>query len=295
MPISMKKFINYCSTLVLGGLLLASCADEDTQRIPDLLPGANVRVVVNPDRAFLDFTDIDNSGYEFTAYSQNNDIEKAEFFFSYYDISEDSTYEEQVVTVTSFPTTVSFSSAELANLFQLSGPAHFGGADLFNFRTVATMTDGRVFSAANSSPNIVAASGTTSFTALFSTFVGGCQSEIPTTGTWMSQSQQNPFGADEKAGITITPIEGQPNFYQLSDVSTGLYGAFNFNPDQPIQIEDVCNTIFIRSNNGSQFTIVTNTAAGFGPGTYDPATETISLPWYDSGNAFGDVILLTRE
>lgn len=292
----MKNILTYCSMLALGGLLLAGCADEDTQRVPDLLTGANVRVVANPERAFLDFTDINNSVYEFTVYSENTDIDRAEFMFSYFDISEDSTYDEQMVTVSTFPNTVSLSAAELANLFGLSGPEHFGGADQFNFRTIATMTDGRTFSAANSSPNIVAASGTTSFTALFSTFVGGCTSEIPAGGTWLSVSQQTPFGADRKSGITITPIEGQPNFYQVSDVSNSLYAPFpNFNADQPVQIEDVCNTIFIRSSNGAQPAIVTNTAAGFGPGSYDPATQSIQLPWYDATNSFGDIIILTRE
>lgn len=291
----MKRFIHALTVLLAAVFILTACEDEDAQRIPEFGTGANVRVVINPEKSFLDFTDISNAVFEFTVYSENTDIEKAEFFFSYYDISEDSTYTEDVITVTQFPGTVTLTSAQLANMFDLSGVEHFGGADLFNFRTVATMTDGRTFSAANSTPNIIASAASTSFTTFFQTFVGGCASDLPTTGTWRSVSTENPFGASSRSGITLSAIDGQPGFYQLSDVSTGLYGAFGFNLDQPVQIEDVCNTLFIRSANGAQFNIVTSAAAGYGPGTYDPATESITLPWYDAGNGFGDVIILTRE
>lgn len=291
----MKRYLHTLTVVLAAAFLITACADEDAQRFPEFAEGANVRVVINPDKSFLDFTDINNAAFEFTVYSENTDIETAEFFFSYYDISEDSTYEEEVITVTQFPSTISLTSSELASLFGLSGAEHLGGADLFNFRTVATMTDGRTFSAANSTPNIIASAATTSFTAVFQTFVGGCDSNLPTTGTWRSVSTQNPFGASARTGVTLTAIEGQPGFYQLSDVSTSLYAAFGFNADQPVQIEDVCNTLFIRSSNGAQFNIVTSAAAGYGPGTFDPTTETITLPWYDAGNGFGDSIILTRE
>ena len=85
-------------------------------------------------------------------------------------------------------------------------------------------------------------------------------------------------------------------FYSISDITGGLYAALGpFNVNQPGTFNDVCNDITITDASAAQFSIVDGTAGGIGAGTWDPITETLTIAWFDSGNGFGDVTVLTKN
>lgn len=292
--------------LILSLFALIACRDDDEIRFPELQEGANLRVVPDPDNSFIDFTDLENSSYAFDVYSINENLQKVEFFVSYYDISADSNYAEVVaetLTAADFENNtprVTLTAGDLAGLFDLPGGAEdLGGADLFNFRTVVTLTDGRVFEAANSAPSITAGNNP-SFTALFQTFVGGCESNLDFTGTWTGVTPAGPFGPSfSNTNVQITPIEGKPGFYNISDISGGGYfgccASSGFKENQPVQIEDICGTLFIRTSTGSQVSFTTSAANGAGPGTYDGVSDTFTMPWFDATNGFASITTFTRN
>ena len=301
----MKHLYKICLLLLMMSSFIA-CRDEDEVRFPDLMEGVNLRVVPDPNNAFIDFTNLDNSVFAFDIYSVNKNLDKVEFVVSYYDISEDSTYDEVVSATLSqsdFNNTtprIEFTADDLASLFNLPGGAQdLGGADLFNFRTVVTLDDGRVFDASNSAPSITAGAYA-SFTAFFQTFVGGCESNLDFSGTWTGVTDAWPSGPSfSNTNVTIMPIEGRPGFYNISDISgAGYFGccaSVGFNENQPVQIEDICGTLFIRSSNGSQVAITTSAANGAGPGTYDGISDTFTMPWYDTSNGFATSTTFTRN
>lgn len=300
------KNIHIITLLFISTLSFLSCREDEEIRFPDLLEGANLRVVPDPNNSFIDFTDLENSAYAFDVYSINTNLEKVEFLVSYYDISEDSNYTEVVaetLTQADFENAqprVEFSAEDLATMFNLPGGAEdLGGADLFNFRTVVTLTDGRKFEAANSAPSITAGTNA-SFTAIFQTFVGGCESNLDFSGTWTGVTPAGPFGPSfSNPSVEIKPIEGKPGFYSISDISGGGYfgccASSGFNLNQPVQIEDICGTLFIRTSTGSQVAITTSAANGAGPGSFDGVSDSFVMPWYDSSNGFAAITTFTRN
>ena len=179
----MKNTIKYNSLVFILFVLLISCEDPDAIRIPDFKDAVNVRVVIDPDNSFLDFSDLANAKFVFDAYSENTDLRSATFYMSYYDFSADSTYNEVPLEFTEFPTQhYEFTSQELADIFNLPGGIDgLGGGDSFNFITVAVTADGLIYpdtvlqglpqETLNVTPNIINSAATTSFTSSFLVYV----------------------------------------------------------------------------------------------------------------------------
>ncbi len=115
---------------------------------------------------------------------------------------------------------------------------------------------------------------------------------LPTGGTWTGINQLDFFGVGitTNANVTITALGNDE--YELSDVSAAYYAAFGFNADQPVIIRDSCNVItIVNTTAATQFNIVADAV----PGSYDPLTETLVLPWFDQLNSFGDITTFTRN
>jgi hypothetical protein len=176
----MKNLIKY-STLIFI-LLFISCEDPDAIRLPDFQTGVNVRVVIDPDYAFLNFSDLANSKFVFDAYTENTDLTSSIFYMSYYDLSADSTYAEVPIVFDQYPQHYELTTQQLAEIFNLAGGIEdLGGGDSFMFRTEAETTDGRKYpdtvlpglpqESLNVTPNIINSSATTSFTSSFIVYV----------------------------------------------------------------------------------------------------------------------------
>lgn len=117
-------------------------------------------------------------------------------------------------------------------------------------------------------------------------------SAIPTTGTWTGSTQLGAFGIFATNPNVIITALGENN-YSISDVAGGFYEAFHFY--QTVEFNDDLGSLVIYDNSDAQVNLVTDASKGFPAGTYDPVTQTITFPWYDRGNQFGDVTVLTRN
>ena len=179
----MKNILRYSSPIFILLLLFISCEDPDAIRLPDFQTGVNVRVVIDPDYAFLNFADLANSKFVFDAYTENTDLASSTFYMSYYDLSADSTYAEVPIVFDQYPQQhYEFTTQQLAEIYNLPGGIDdMGGGDSFTFRTEAVTADGRKYpdtvlpglpqESLNVTPNIINSSATTSFTSNFIVYV----------------------------------------------------------------------------------------------------------------------------
>ena len=119
-----------------------------------------------------------------------------------------------------------------------------------------------------------------------------CVSEIPTEGTWTGTTTLGAFGIiGTNNTVTITADDDQGN-YSLSDITGGFYGNFGFNVDQPGSINDLCNVITVTGAPNAQFSLVPEPDYD---GSYDPATETLDIAWWDSGNDIHEITTHSRN
>jgi len=295
----MKNTIKYSFLIFILFGLLISCEDPDAIRLPELKDAVNVRVVIDPDYTFLDFSDIENAKFVFDAYTENTDLQSAIFYMSYYDLSADSSSSEIPLEFTEFPKQhYEFTSQELAEIFNLPGGLDYlDGGDLFNFRTEAIAADGLIYpdtvlqglsqETLNVTPNIINAAATTSFTIAFNTFVG-CPSGLDGVYSTVvnGTSTDDCCGANPVVDLesTVTFTRTGPTNYNLTNFAAGAYDywycdAYGLCSDTfdglGAQILDICGNVQL--------------TAGYwgsgGAGTVDPNTGVITVDWQ---NAFGD-------
>ena len=295
----MKNTIKYSLQLIVLLGILISCEDPDAIRMPELKDAVNVRVVIDPDFTFLDFSDIENAKFVFDAYTENTDLRSVIFYMSYYDLSADSSSTEIPIEFTEFPKQhYEFTPQELADIFNLPGGIDYlDGGDLFNFRTEAIAADGLIYpdtvlqglsqETLNVTPNIINAAATTSFTIAFNTFVGcpsaleGVYSTVVNGTSTDDCCGSNPV---EDLESTVTFTRTGPTNYGLTNFASGAddywyCGAYGLCSDTfdglGAQLLDICGNVQLISgywgNNGT--------------GTVDPNTGVITINWQ---NAFGD-------
>ena len=182
---------NKISLFLLLGMLLVlfACEDEDKIRFPEFEDGVNMRVVIDPNKSFLDFADLTNARFAYEVFSENQNLDAVNFFLTY--VAPDTTYPEVLVEsfgqadFTNGKLAREYTSEQMANWLGLTS-AELNPGDQFNFRTVVELTNGMVFpdtilrnveiggakqNFLNVTPNILNNAATTSFTSTFSTFV----------------------------------------------------------------------------------------------------------------------------
>ena len=123
-----------------------------------------------------------------------------------------------------------------------------------------------------------------------------CPSEIPTEGTWTVTIIEGAFGVTAtKSGVTISRTSSTT--YEISDITAGVLPALGCcDEEEGAVISDVCNNITIASVlTSASFNYETNAAEGYGPGSYDSNTETLTLPWWEPANGFGATVVFTRD
>ncbi len=120
-----------------------------------------------------------------------------------------------------------------------------------------------------------------------------CVSEIPTDGTWTGETQNGAFGVfSTNTEVTLEVVDANGN-YKISDMTGGFYANFGFETNQPANLNDLCNVISVTGAPDAQFAIGQNGLGG--PGSWDAATETLTVTWYDSGNDIDEVTIHTRN
>ena len=317
------------SLLILSALLVFSCVDEDKlfELDQDFDKGAllNFTQTAN-DPGFVDIFNLDDVVLEFSvdftnALQQSADggktsagsgrettdlefapVQSYDIEVMYTSVTSGERYSGMLVAEqSSWPNTFSIDLDEIINAIE-----EIESQDQLEIGDVFTISSGIQFQDGRKSPAFVPNTDGFPVLAYSASFFNqpglnialnypvSCSSNLPVEGTWTATTTQGAFGVfSTNEEVTITPLgSGQ---YAISDVTGGFYVAFGFDENQPVVFQDVCNSITIVSNTDAQFNIGTDATNGFPAGTWDEATETFTIPWYDAGNAFGDVTVLTRN
>ena len=123
--------------------------------------------------------------------------------------------------------------------------------------------------------------------------VTACALKIPLGGTWTgTKTAQGQPGTN----VSVTITKQGSNGYLFSDITGNHYsGTPGFADDQPALVYDVCSVLTIDPEQLGDVPLITSEGNGFGTGSYDDQTETITLPWYDDLNEFGGTTTFTRN
>jgi hypothetical protein len=162
----MKQFLikyRYLHLVALMAVLAVGCNPEDNDhlKIPEFVSGGTVWAKVVPEQSFFNVNDLANSRYalDLSAYDFEDGtlIASYDIYVSFVDASEDSVYDEvSLRKVTEFPSRIEISPDEIADAIGLpNGRDDFGAGDFFDFRMEVIMKDGRVFTAENTTDDIV--------------------------------------------------------------------------------------------------------------------------------------------
>ncbi len=121
-----------------------------------------------------------------------------------------------------------------------------------------------------------------------------CPSDISMeTDTWTATGNTR-FGTDV-ATVSVTPLEtaGQ---YVISDVSAGLYARFGFSTTQEAIYADNCNAISYVDRRQTEFNIQPPTGEATPTvGTWDEATQTLTVYWSDPNNSIDGTTVLVKD
>ena len=292
----MKMNLNKIFLLVALLALAIACRDEDAVRFPKFKTGVNARVILYPDRSFINFDDLSTASVAFDIYTENSDIDEIVYTATFVDADSAEAvfpaFEAFRVSGSSFVnfklTELEISAAELAERFGLPGGiSYFEGADNVTFTAKAFMKDGRVFDFSNSAHSITGGAAA-SFTTAFQVYVG-CPSNVAAiVGTYESTMHYNNFdiGVGDKANVTVTFVGPEPFRYRVTDHTVGLYVPFGGTKYQA-DFYDICGTIVMLP--ASSFGTVVNyipTEPEFLPATLDTSTEQtqFAINWNETFN-----------
>lgn len=120
-----------------------------------------------------------------------------------------------------------------------------------------------------------------------------CPNTIPLDRTWTITIIEGAFGAaSTRNDVTIT--DAGDGTLLVSDITAGVLPALGCcDPDEPANILNICDEITIaRPAMGASFGYETNAAAGFGPGSWNPDSQVLTINWWEPGNGFGAIVEL---
>lgn len=291
----MKNILKY--TFILSMILIAiSCRDEDSVRFPDLGTGVNARLILYPERSFINFADLASASIAFDIYSQNKDLSEIVYSITYVEASSPNTVYPTVPAITvpgsafvdGKATGLEITAEQLATLLGLpDGKDHFEGGDKITFTAMAKLTDGRTFTAANSAPSITGG-GSASFTTQFDVFVGCPSPQAEIAGEYWSIMEYNNAGEPigDTVDVTVTFVGPEPFRYRVTDHTVELYVPFGGTQYQA-DFYDICGQTILQP--AASFGVVLNYIdpdPNFLPPVIDtstPQTEFV-LNWNETNN-----------
>ncbi len=302
----MKNILKYISVLAFI-FVFNSCVDENEVRIPSLdNKGPNVRVVIDQDFGFIDFENLSESKAKFDLYSISTNLNMVELRIFMTTASGNS----DTVTMRTY-TQAEFTSAggEIRNeeitvqeMVDAVG-VNLGdvvGGDNFTLLNRTTMADGSVYPSqtvngnSNVTPNIAAATATTSFFTQYVYFVG-CPSNQPdfvgeyTSEITTSGGNFGPvFDGATNDDVTIAWIGPEPFRYVISDISALAYVGFG-GTAYPGDFYDICGVPQMLPTSTFGTTIDT------GGGTWDLANGVLTLNVIEQNNGITWTIVFTKK
>lgn len=307
----MKNILRYISIIALISLTAISCRDEDLVRFPDFKNGASARLVLYPERSYVNLADLSKASIAFDLYTVNTDLDEIVYTATFVDADsvEASFATVPAITVPASAfvngkaTAVEVTADELATALGLpGGTSYFEGGDQITFRTVAKLKDGRVFDASNSAVSITGGSNS-SFTSEFTVYVG-CPSPVEsiTSKTYTATIHLEdsgggaPFGLIDnstKKGVKIEFVGPEPFRYHVSSHDAGWWALPEVTETEGggADFFDICGNIIMQPKASFGY----GGANDIGGGTYDPATGIITMNWYNTVNDIYGFVTYTPE
>lgn len=292
----MKNIIKYTLTIGVFALIGISCKDDDAIRFPDFEDGVTGRVVLYPERSYVNLDDLANASVAFDIYTVNNNLQQIEYTATFVDADSAennfSTVSAITVPASAFSggkaTNVEITATTLAELFNFPGGVAFlEGGDSFIFRAEATLDDGRTFSAANSAASITNGAAA-SFTTEFTVYVG-CPSPVEEIeGTYVAIMDYNNFGigVGAEVEVKVTFVGPEPFRYRVTDHTAELYTCCG-GAQYPAEFYDICGQVILQPAN-SFGPVINYTGGGpnFGAPVIDTSTPTTTfvINWNETFN-----------
>jgi hypothetical protein len=294
----MKNILRYTSILTVLIVSAISCKDDEEIRFPDFLTGASARVVLYPERSYVNLDDLANASVAFDIYTVNSDLDNVVYTATFND-ADSAELNFPAVTAITVPasaftngkaTEVEITAAELAALFNFpGGVSYLEGGDSFTFNAKATLADGRTFDAGNSAPSI-GQGAAASFTTAFTTYVG-CPSPVDAIeGTYTSIMDYNNFdiGVGDEVEVEVTFVGPEPFRYRVTDHTAELYtccGGSQYAAD----FYDICGQAILQPTShlfGGVINFQPGGDPNFGEAIIDTSTPqtTFVLNWLETNN-----------
>jgi hypothetical protein len=294
----MKNIIKYTVLLVVSLLVTISCTDDDATRFPEFQQGVSARVFLYPERSFVNFDDLSSASIAFDVYTFSTDLQQIVYKVQYLDAdNQDTNYptlDAITVPASAFvagkATELEITAAELATLFNLpGGVSHLSGGDSFVFTAEATLTDGRVYNAANSAPSITGGASA-SFTTTFTAYVGCPSPADQIAGTYEATMIYNngSFGIGHTVEVEVTFVGPEPFRYNVTDHTAELYVPFG-GEQYEADFYDICGTTVLQP--AVSFGGVTNFVDPSDPNLLAPVIDlsgpqpTFVLNWFEDNNS----------
>jgi hypothetical protein len=120
-----------------------------------------------------------------------------------------------------------------------------------------------------------------------------CPNTIPLDRTWTATILEGAFGAfSVNENVTIT--DGGDGTLFVSDITAGVLPSIGCcDAEEGAFINNICDQITIaRVGPTASFGFETNTDAGFGPGSWNPDSQILTINWWEPGNGFGAIVEL---
>ncbi|RLD21857.1 MAG: hypothetical protein DRI71_08295 [Bacteroidetes bacterium] len=299
----MKRILKYITVIALMVSFYA-CEDPDSIRIPNLdNKGPNVRVAIDPDFGFFDFENLGSAKAKYDLFSISTNLEMVELriFMTSGGVNTDTvtmrSYTQAEITAAGG--VVLDEEITVQEMVDAIGvPGGLGaiiGGDNFTLLNRTTMADGTVYPSitvdgnSNVTPNIVAATATTSFFSNYVYFVGCPSDPLLFEGEYTSViTAGNYFGGQTNDDVTIAFKGPEPFRYVISDISALAYVPFG-GTAYPGDMYDICGAPQMLPTN--TFGVTTDT----GGGSWDPVNGILILNVFESNNGLSWTIEFTRK
>ena len=299
----MKRILKYITIIALM-VSFNACEDADSIRFPSFEnKGPNVRVAIDPDFGFFDLENLGTAKAKYDLFSVSTNMELVELRV----VMTSGGVNTDTVTIRSY-TQAEISSAggvildeeitvqEMVDAIGVvGGIGAIIGGDNFTLINRTTMANGTVYPSitvdgnSNVTPNLVAATATTSFFSNYVYFVGCASDPVAFEGEYTSEiTAGNYFTGEINDDVTIAFKGPEPFRYVISDISALAYVPFGGGA-YPGDIYDICGVPQMLPTN--TFGVTTDT----GGGSWDPVNGILTLNVFESNNGLSWTIVFTRK
>ncbi len=120
-----------------------------------------------------------------------------------------------------------------------------------------------------------------------------CPNTIPLDRTWTVTIVEGAFGATGVSRNDVTIRDAGDGTFLVSDITAGVLPLLGCcDRDEDAYIRNICDVITIdRRGAKASFNYRTDADEGYGPGSWDASTRTLTLPWWEPANGFGAVVV----